>query len=1154
MSINLNAQWYKDEIPRQGTLLNFIDVSFPNAEVGFAIIGLNPKIEIYKSTNKGVNWSKVSEITPPNDIKPPTVKFINETTGYILIDYYANDIKYLRLYRTTNSGLNWNVFNTFLNNQGINESNMETRIEYFDGNVGFINTTYDLFRTSDGGYNWNIVLSNTSFNGGRIRDIEISPINNNIIFAGGINSLLFGYAQICKSTNGGVNWNLVALGSNNDEKGIYEMSLTVDNNINYLKLSTYSGFTEYNDYNNTLTWKAEFFNYLYDVYFINYNTGWLINESDDFRIMKTTDGGNSWAIDYETEGVSIRYFRNKGNVLYAGGFTPSTANFLFTKAINVELIAKSDYSSYTPNAKMYLNGNSYDLPINTFLRGGTQGVHIYQYPQSDNDLFYKWGNNSINPYTSYYTDKDTILANFKTKLKSTTENAIRNPNQTKALRDTNGTVHQIHESMGGIFYSRSTNNGVNFSKEESVIAGSMFLSGFPEDKSANNNSCPDICELRTNYYGVPFPSSDNERNTGVTWQRYNPSTGKIEIKSAMRTFINNNPDWYKYGMSDNPIDNYGILREFNTSNPNYLSKPRIFSTWLGSTNAKDLPKNYFTIIPHLEPDGSGGNKIVVSARCKDYSGYDEINSTSSTTDFIIASGNITDYAVTAQPIRTNSIASLGYILHIVYKIDNIICYRADYFYLASSYASFSIIRSFYSNLVTISESDGQISRHNPDISLRNGRPVLAYQGYNKIYRIISIDEDAPVTQTIYRFPIIVRYKYLSSEPNVGEVWSEFIKYNSDGINTQQNPNVEGSKDANAYIVNFSVANSYFKQFTLIQNYPGYSCSPGTFNGKDAKLVRGSYHGNFGTNSYPTLLTLTQNGSLYDVWKQTFTITNTPSSENPNTNLVGVVRDMDINYYFNLGPIIAKNIICSPEDDLETVVENPVEFNENMISQPFSLSNGDTLIVGGLGSYSYYPGCDFRIKKFDVNLLIKSTNQLQRNLFSDTILFEDSIETEYLRGFIIDNIQNGTDSFYIQLVVDPEDVSDGSFLYSNVYSPDEEGGDNPGGAKSRYVFFEKGKSGNNKNIPTEYSLSQNYPNPFNPVTKIQYEIPKDGLVSLKVYDVLGREVIRRGELVNEVKTAGRYTILLDGSDLSSGVYFYRIESGDFVQVKRMILLK
>ncbi|MBN1634329.1 MAG: T9SS type A sorting domain-containing protein, partial [Ignavibacteria bacterium] len=102
-----------------------------------------------------------------------------------------------------------------------------------------------------------------------------------------------------------------------------------------------------------------------------------------------------------------------------------------------------------------------------------------------------------------------------------------------------------------------------------------------------------------------------------------------------------------------------------------------------------------------------------------------------------------------------------------------------------------------------------------------------------------------------------------------------------------------------------------------------------------------------------------------------------------------------------------------------------------------------------------------------------------------------------------------------------------------------------------------KSEINNITPEKYELSQNYPNPFNPVTNIQFTIPKSGLVSLKVYDVLGREV---KSLVNEFKQAGSYIVSFDvrhggsSSELSSGIYFYRLEAGDFVQIKRMILLK
>lgn len=86
---------------------------------------------------------------------------------------------------------------------------------------------------------------------------------------------------------------------------------------------------------------------------------------------------------------------------------------------------------------------------------------------------------------------------------------------------------------------------------------------------------------------------------------------------------------------------------------------------------------------------------------------------------------------------------------------------------------------------------------------------------------------------------------------------------------------------------------------------------------------------------------------------------------------------------------------------------------------------------------------------------------------------------------------------------------------------------------------------------EYRLAQNYPNPFNPTTNISYVLPKAENVSLKVYDVLGREV---ATLVNEVKAAGAYTVPFNASNLASGVYFYRLQAGSFVQTKKMMLVK
>ncbi len=90
-----------------------------------------------------------------------------------------------------------------------------------------------------------------------------------------------------------------------------------------------------------------------------------------------------------------------------------------------------------------------------------------------------------------------------------------------------------------------------------------------------------------------------------------------------------------------------------------------------------------------------------------------------------------------------------------------------------------------------------------------------------------------------------------------------------------------------------------------------------------------------------------------------------------------------------------------------------------------------------------------------------------------------------------------------------------------------------------------------NIPSEFLLSQNYPNPFNPTTTINYSVTKESLVRIIVYDALGREV---KILVNGEKPARNYRIKFDGSSLSSGIYFYRMQAGDFVETKKLILLK
>ncbi|MBI9071749.1 MAG: T9SS type A sorting domain-containing protein [Melioribacteraceae bacterium] len=89
------------------------------------------------------------------------------------------------------------------------------------------------------------------------------------------------------------------------------------------------------------------------------------------------------------------------------------------------------------------------------------------------------------------------------------------------------------------------------------------------------------------------------------------------------------------------------------------------------------------------------------------------------------------------------------------------------------------------------------------------------------------------------------------------------------------------------------------------------------------------------------------------------------------------------------------------------------------------------------------------------------------------------------------------------------------------------------------------------VPTAYELEQNYPNPFNPTTMIRFSIPEANTVTLKIYNMLGQEVT---ELLSEYKSAGKYEVSFDASQLSSGMYIYSIQSGNFISTKKMMLLK
>jgi hypothetical protein len=140
--------------------------------------------------------------------------------------------------------------------------------------------------------------------------------------------------------------------------------------------------------------------------------------------------------------------------------------------------------------------------------------------------------------------------------------------------------------------------------------------------------------------------------------------------------------------------------------------------------------------------------------------------------------------------------------------------------------------------------------------------------------------------------------------------------------------------------------------------------------------------------------------------------------------------------------------------------------------------------------------------------------------------------------LYDTTEVGSGSYALDLTNDPRSIRRGGINLPGTFAIGE-------------FKITNGVNAETHGPPTEFKLAQNYPNPFNPVTTIKYQAPNAGSVTLKIFDILGREI---GVLVNEEKQAGYYTVQWGASGIPSGIYFYRMRSGKFVETKKMILIK
>jgi hypothetical protein len=222
----------------------------------------------------------------------------------------------------------------------------------------------------------------------------------------------------------------------------------------------------------------------------------------------------------------------------------------------------------------------------------------------------------------------------------------------------------------------------------------------------------------------------------------------------------------------------------------------------------------------------------------------------------------------------------------------------------------------------------------------------------------------------------------------------------------------------------------------------------------------------------------------------------------------------------------------------------LRFGKYFIRNDQDVSRCDSLIANGTENYFYgekFPAgyiVEARIPLVD----LATKRSWDRTANIDTINWKVGYKISFDIG-INDNDGNNTDP------ADPQADREGMIFYSPTNG--DQGYQNVSRWTYTWIGDEVTGVEDDENLVNKFDLQQNYPNPFNPSTKITYSILEPGLVSIKVFDILGRQV---AELVNNQQSAGTYTVDFNAQNLSAGVYLYKIESGSFQASKKMILMK
>lgn len=694
----------------------------------------------------------------------------------------------------------------------------------------------------------------------------------------------------------------------------------------------------------------------------------------------------------------------------------------------------------------------------------------------------------------FKTSDAELTANLKGTNLSDDQKAYNTTSQRKFIKTPDGCLHSVYSSNNRIWYEMSTDNGATWS---------LLNDGQPLDDSQGKLPSIDYVQLLT------YPAELDCWVTIIVYQESYGSGFKIKAKSFRR--IDDGPYIYKNMVV---LDTYSNESYANNANPVLAIDNAGITTFVWER--KSSPAGLYCRRATINVNTQYNDVLVL---------YDLYNS--------IKLGNI-NYSTSASSInpsitvsKTVYPGSQGRGRHLSWQDYNEI-----------KYATISISQQGDITLGTIetpSYASGYPLNYLPSLSLANGKPVLSWTGHSEgdITKITSEQED-----------LIRKRALVKVRGDLG--WGSLTEL-GDNINYVNNNSVTSASEKTVIV---------WSQGTTPQS----------------KWVKRS------AAAYSNICNLSHSG-----------IENQVTMGSDFNNMYAMVfNNQTIPRYF-IKSTTNFSAECAGGGELNkiTLSDSVITYGRSVIVSKngveFVFNTGDVFVADSSIQFTFVPDTILFNSEQELNTAARTENfwleegvdfffsnlyYVIRQELADSVLTEQdqvNFKVELVKpqsGDVVgtfDNItynKNNLEKYAsIHYLVNTSGIQAGEYYLRLVTSVAGEAGYNLSNIQRDEFDLNKlhyvNVSFKGETIPFTYELSQNYPNPFNPTTTIRYQIPKEGMVTLKVYDILGAEITT---LVIEEKVAGKYEINFNASNLASGVYIYRLNVSDYVNVKKMVLLK